>query len=203
MNLLRRILVGTVGVVCLTTPLSGHAAPPKQSLNIPPHGPSFKGKRAQNVVLRDLSGKPVSLKDYAGKPVILNVWATWCPPCLQEMPLFEKFRQSYSTSGLTVLGLSIDIYTDSASENKIAEVAKHAAATYPVLMANKSVVSAYGSIHQLPETFYINSKGIVVEGVWGHADEASILKKHKRDSRTVAADGRSRSLYWLRSETTT
>lgn len=176
MDVLRRIVVGIIGGVLLTTPSFGLGLPPKQSLNIPPHGASFKGKHAPSFVLRDLSGKPVSLKDYAGKPVIVNFGATWCPPCLQEMPLFEKHRKSYSSSDLTVLGLSMDIYSDSATENKIAEVARRTGVTYPILIANKSVVSSYGSIHQLPETFYINSKGIVVEDAWGHADEVSILK---------------------------
>lgn len=91
----------------------------------------------------------------------------------------RKLKQNYSSSGLTVLGLSMDIYSDSATENKIGEVAKRVGVTYPILIANKSVVSAYGSIHQLPETFYIDSRGIVVEDVWGHADEASILKNVK------------------------
>jgi len=179
MDVLRRIVVGIIGVSFLMTTTSGRAAPPKQSLSILPHGPSFKGKHAQDFMLRDLSGKPVSLKDYAGKPVIVNFWATWCPPCLQEMPLFEKLKRNYSSSGLTVLGLSMDIYSESATENKIAEVAKRAGVTYPILIADKAVISSYGSIHQLPETFYIDRKGIVIEDVWGHTDKASILRNIK------------------------
>jgi cytochrome oxidase Cu insertion factor (SCO1/SenC/PrrC family) len=46
--------------------------PPKESLQVPPHGPSLKGIRAPNFMLRDLSGKSISLKDYAGKPVVVN-----------------------------------------------------------------------------------------------------------------------------------
>jgi thiol-disulfide isomerase/thioredoxin len=92
-----------------TRSFAQHPASAKESLQVPPHGPSLKGKRAPNFVLHDLSGKSISLKDYAGKPVVANFWATWCPPCLQEMPWFEELSRKYAGSGLTILGLSMDI----------------------------------------------------------------------------------------------
>jgi len=151
-------------------------ASPKESLQVPPHGPSFKGKRAPNFVLHDLSGKSVTLKDYAGKPVVVNFWATWCPPCLLEMPWFEELTREYAGSGLTILGLSTDIESNSATPEKIAATVKRLGVTYPILLSDKSMTALYGPVHLLPETFYINRKGVIVEDVWGHADKEMIEK---------------------------
>jgi thiol-disulfide isomerase/thioredoxin len=140
----------------------------------PEHGPSFKGHHARNFVLRDLSGKRVSLKDFSGKPVVVNFWATWCPPCLQEMPIFEELQKKYATSGLTFLGINVDVETGSASEPKVAATAKRLGVTYPVLLSDRSLTAGYGSVPMLPETFYINRKGTIVEDVWTHTDKPGI-----------------------------
>lgn len=163
-------------LTCSTRSFAGHQASPNESMQIPPHGPSFKGKRAPNFALHDLSGKSVALKDYAGKPVVVNFWATWCPPCLLEMPWFEQLTREHAGSGLTVLGLSVDIESNSATPEKIAATAKRLGVTYPILLPDKTIHALYGPVHQLPETFYINRKGVIVEDVWGHADKEMIEK---------------------------
>ena len=129
-----------------------------------------------NFALHDLSGKSVALKDYAGKPVVVNFWATWCSPCLLEMPWFEQLTREYAGSGLTVLGLSVDIQSNSVTPEKIAGTANRLGVTYPILLPDKTIHTLYGPVHQLPETFYINRKGVVVEDVWGHADKEMIEK---------------------------
>src|ERR1700751_853463 len=123
-----------VALMFSTGSFAQHSASSKGSLQVPPHGPSFKGKRAPNFVLHDLTGKPVSLKDYAGKPVIVNFWATWCPPCLQEMPWFEEFSHTYAGSGLVILGLSTDLEGESVSPEKVAATVKRLRVTYPILL---------------------------------------------------------------------
>lgn len=148
----------------------------KNSQKAPPHGPSFKGQRAPNFVLHDPSGKPVSLRDFAGKPVIVNFWATWCPPCLQEMPWFEELNRKYAESGVNVLGLSVDAELDSASPQQVAAIAKRLGVTYPILFSESSVTSLYGGVHQLPETFYIDRNGVIAEDVWGHSSKEMIDK---------------------------
>lgn len=177
-HVLKRLaVVGFLAILTLSTrSFAQQPASPKGSLQIPLHGPSFKGKHAPNFVLRDLSGKPISLKDYAGKPVIVNFWATWCPPCLLEMPWFEEMTRKYAGSGLAVLGLSVDIESNSATPERIAATVKHLGVTYPILLPDKSIHTLYGPVHQLPETFYINRKGVIVEDVWGHADKEMIEK---------------------------
>ena len=100
---------------------------PEDNLHVPPHGPSFKGKHAPNFVLYDFSGKSISLMDYAGKPVVVNFWATWCPPCLREMPWFEEVYRKNGGSSLIILGLSTDLEGESVPPEKVARTAKHMA----------------------------------------------------------------------------
>ena len=174
-TLKRLAILGFITVLMFSTrSFAQDPAVPKKNLQVPPHGPSLKGKRAPDFLLYDLSGKPVSLKDYAGKPVVVNFWATWCPPCLQEMPWFEQLAKRYSGTGLTVLGLSTDIEGQTASRAKVVATVKRLGVTYPILLYDGSLKVKYGPVHLLPETFYINRKGVVVEDVWGHADKEGI-----------------------------
>jgi peroxiredoxin len=174
------VFVFIAALLFSTRSFAQSADSPKENLQVPPHGPSFKGKRAPNFRLHDLSGKPVSLKDYVGKPVVLNFWATWCPPCLQEMPWLEEFHRKYGGSTLVILGLSTDLEGESASPEKVARTAKKMGVTYPILLSNESIRTIYGPVPLLPETFYINRKGVIVEDVWGHADKDEI-EKHIRE----------------------
>lgn len=175
---LKRIaILGFMAALTLSAHSSAQPPPsPKENLQIPLHGPSFKGKRAPNFLLYDLSGNPVSLKDYAGKPIIVNFWATWCPPCLLEMPWFEECFRTYAGSNLIILGLSTDLEGESPSAAKVAATAKRLGITYPILRSNQSMKALYGPVHLLPETFYINRKGVIVEDVWGHADKETMDK---------------------------
>jgi thiol-disulfide isomerase/thioredoxin len=168
------VLGCTVALMLSTRSFAQHPASPKENLQVPPHGPSLKGKRARNFVLYDLSGKPVSLKDYAGKPVVVNFWATWCPPCLLEMPWFEQLANRYSGTGLTVLGLSTDIEGQTASPSQVVATVKRLRVTYPILLYDGSLKATYGPVYLLPETFYINRKGMIVEDVWGDTDKETI-----------------------------
>ena len=92
------------------------------------------------------------------------------------MPWFEQLTREYAGSGLTVLGLSVDIESNSSTPEKIAATAKRLGVTYPILLSDKTIHTLYSPVHQLPETFYINRKGVVVEDVWGHADKEMIEK---------------------------
>ncbi|WP_414714344.1 TlpA family protein disulfide reductase [Sphingobium sp.] len=69
---------------------------------------SHKGAEAPDVVFSDPTGKDVSLADYKGKPVLVNLWATWCGPCVAEMPMLDKLAGTYKAKGLVVMTVSQD-----------------------------------------------------------------------------------------------
>jgi thiol-disulfide isomerase/thioredoxin len=176
-TLKRLVILGLIAVSAFSTrSFSQPSDSPKESVTVLPHGRSFKGKHERNFVLKDLSGKTISLRDYAGKPVIVNFWATWCTPCLLEMPSLEELSRKYAGSGLTVLGLTVDVELNSATPQKIAATTKRLGVSYPIVISDRSIHRLYGPVHLLPATFYINREGVIVEDVWGHPDKVTMEK---------------------------
>src|SRR3970040_622051 len=66
------------------------------------------GEMVPNFTLRDETGKVVALSEFRGQIVVLNFWATWCPPCIEEMPSLNRFAEKYQGKGIQVIGLSVD-----------------------------------------------------------------------------------------------
>jgi thiol-disulfide isomerase/thioredoxin len=130
----------------------------------PVEGYHLRGKAAPGFVLTNLDGKKVSLADYKGRPVLVNFWATWCGPCKVEMPWFEEFRKQYASQGFEILGLADDV--DSGKE-AIGKVAKKAGVSYPILLTDGKVQTAYGGLDVLPMSFYVDRNGVVVEETAG------------------------------------
>jgi thiol-disulfide isomerase/thioredoxin len=146
-------------------------------------GANIRGKDAPAFTLVDLGGKKVSLADFKGHPVVVNFWATYCGPCKLEMPWFQEMVGKYQPQGLVVLGLDQD---DGEQDDVIAKAAKKVGVTYPILLPDDKVAKAYQLGDYLPETFYIDKNGKVVEQTVGaHSKdelEADIQK-------TIAAGG--------------
>src|SRR5580704_927178 len=90
-------------------------------------------------VLRDLDGKIVSTEDWKGKVVILNFWATWCPPCRQEIPEFIRLQAAYRDK-LQIVGAS----EDDDPPQKVREFVQKIGMNYPVVMATKELADNYG-----------------------------------------------------------
>ena len=70
--------------------------------------PAVVGNPAPDFTLKDLGGRAVKFADLRGKVVVLNFWATWCPPCVREMPALDRFHREFSPRGWQVLGLAAD-----------------------------------------------------------------------------------------------
>jgi thiol-disulfide isomerase/thioredoxin len=109
-------------------------------------------------LLRDLNGKIVSIADGKGKVVILNFWATWCPPCREEIPEFVKLQQAYKDK-LLIIGAS----EDDDGPQKVQQFAERFAMNYPVVMATKELIDNYGGVPALPTSFLIDPQGRVVQ----------------------------------------
>ena len=111
-------------------------------------------------------GKILSLKNYRGKIVLVNFWATWCPPCRDEIPRLEKFYKLHKKDGFAIIGLSVNNQGENYVLNFI-KTFKGGIITYPVGMADYSIEKAYGNIYEIPQSFLIDRNGYVVKYITG------------------------------------
>jgi len=139
-------------------------------------GADLKGQPAPQFDLKDLQGKNIRLSDYRGKVVLLNFWATWCPPCKEEMPWFVDLQQRYGAQGLQVIGIAMD----DAGQKAVGSFAEKLGVNYPVLLGKESVAESYGNVQFLPDTFYIGRDGKIVKHVQGLIDRKSIEETVKQ-----------------------
>jgi peroxiredoxin len=129
-----------------------------------------KGVSAPNFTLPGLDGKMVSLADYKGKVVFLNIWATWCPPCVEEMPSMEKLHQELKDKGLEILAVSIDV---SGAKAVIPFMKKHKL-SFSALTDTKGAIKSLYQTTGIPESFIIDKDGIIAEKVIGPRDWATL-----------------------------
>ena len=116
------------------------------------------GKPAPDFSLKDVDGKEVRLSDFAGKPVLINFWATWCPPCREEMPEINKFYGKYKGSGLVVLSINA---TFQDSVENVKSTIKSDKLTFPVLLDEAGQVARQYQLNGLPTSFFIDDQGII------------------------------------------
>ena len=106
---------------------------------------------------------PLGLEDFRGQVVLLNIWATWCPPCEEEMPAIQRLYETLSPAGLNVAAVSID---QMEGEKVLAwTVARHL--TFPILQdRSRRIEQIYQTTGQ-PESFIIDRRGIIVKKLIG------------------------------------
>jgi peroxiredoxin len=116
-----------------------------------------------------LDGKMVSLADYKGKVVLLNIWATWCPPCREEMPSMEKLYQQLKGEDFEILAVSVD----ASGARAVAPFMKEYGLSFPALLdPGGTIQNLYGTTG-LPESFIIGRTGTIEKIVIGGADWSS------------------------------
>jgi thiol-disulfide isomerase/thioredoxin len=154
---------GTVALALLLTVTAALAAEPdvKPGEFIPASPP----QPAPEVSFTDLAGHQVALAAFKGKLVLLNLWATWCQPCLEEMPSLVKLQEKIEDK-LTVVAVSEDRRGKDAVEPF---VAKHGFDTLKIYLDPKSTVGHAFSVRGLPTTLVIDTKGQLVGRVEGAA----------------------------------
>jgi cytochrome c biogenesis protein CcmG/thiol:disulfide interchange protein DsbE len=122
-------------------------------------GGALEGRPAPALRLADLAGRPVDLGQLRGKVVAVNFWATWCPPCKEELPALAQARRA-GEGCLEVLGVT----EDSPREDVVAEVARQAL-PYPVLLDGDGAAAHAFGVAGLPSTFLVDAEGRVRK-VW-------------------------------------
>jgi len=113
-----------------------------------------EGKFPPPIDLPDLAGNNVTLADFEGKVVILDLWATWCPPCRQEIPFLVELYDDLRDDGLVVVGVGLD----EGGAGVLKPYAEKNGITYPILVGNRGVQDAYG-VTGIPTTFFIGRNG--------------------------------------------
>lgn len=121
-------------------------------------GPPATEQAAPAWKLRDLDGREVSSEQFEGKVLVVDFWATWCGPCISEIPGYVALQKKYGPEGLAIVGISVD-------QKAAAEVKKFAEAkgiNYTIVMADGDVTGAFGGVEVIPTTFLIGRNGKIV-----------------------------------------
>ena len=139
-SLLLGLLVSSVGCGAIATPAAGLGQP----------APDFS--------LPSLDTTAVRLSDVQGQVVVVNFWASWCPPCVNETPRLVQWQAQHGDAGLQVIGVDT-LFQDSL--DAVEEFVAEQQVSYPILLDEKGDVSKQWSARQLPRSFVVDRSGVV------------------------------------------
>jgi thiol-disulfide isomerase/thioredoxin len=135
-------------------------------LTAPAGGGAQDAMGGQVVGFQDAQGKTVFLHDFKGRPVIINLWATWCAPCVEEMPSLAKLQQDYAAKGLAVIAISEDASMDA----ELNFYKNHGLTGLTPYFDKGHAVYVALDTHGLPSTVLVNSRGQMIQRVEGPVD---------------------------------
>jgi peroxiredoxin len=130
----------------------------------------WKGVAAPDFTVKTLDGAQLKLSDLRGKRVIVDFWATWCPPCVKEIPHFIQLRKEFPETELAILGISNE------DEPTLREFVRRKGINYPIASAD-NLPAPYKNVTAIPTTFFIDRRGVIQEVLVGYHDLES-LRKH-------------------------
>ncbi|MFP3917621.1 TlpA disulfide reductase family protein [Lysinibacillus telephonicus] len=140
--------------------------PEVSALNIP--APDFE--------LMTLDGKTLKLSDYLGKKILINFWATWCPPCTEEMPILQNYYEQHAEDNNAVI-LAVNLTDQEGGIEPIRKFANDFHLTMPILLDKKGQVSINYEILTLPTSMIVNEEGFLVEQIIGPVTEEMLEEK--------------------------
>src|SRR5208282_3793855 len=114
------------------------------------------GQTAPALVVQELNGQTFDLAALRGKVVVINFWATWCPPCREEMPTLDAFYRRYHSQGLEMIGLAANRLHERSDVAKVME-----AFSYPAGMLHDCKANGFSDPTELPVTYIVDGQGIV------------------------------------------
>lgn len=161
------ILLGAAALILLTQPVTGKSAE-SQVLTIP----AEVSYPAPALSLTNLEGNPASLAEQQGEVVLVNLWATWCPPCKKEMPALQTYYEKHRAQGFVIVGIN-----DGDPAADVAEFVREYGLTFPIWLDPTYVATekAFQTLN-LPSSFVIDRQGIVRLRWVGEATGAMLEK---------------------------
>ena len=123
-----------------------------------------------------VDGETVSSSAYEGKALFVTFFATWCPPCMEEVPTLIKLQKKYGNDDFSVIGLSVDQEGIEVVRNLVTKKSIN----YPVAMADARTMESFGGVYGIPVSFLVNRKGNVVKKYTGYIPQSVIEKDLKK-----------------------
>ncbi|HSJ09399.1 MAG TPA: TlpA disulfide reductase family protein [Longimicrobiales bacterium] len=165
-----RKAVATTAIVAVMAVLSGLIW-----VNRARFAPLDVGSRAPDYEAFTLDGDTVPLSSYRGNVVLLNVWATWCRPCVKEMPAMERLHQELKDQGLRVVAVSVDAPSGGFGDlgqpgGDVRAFAEQLGLTFDILHDPSGRIQNTYQVHGLPSTFLIDREGRIQQKVLGPRD---------------------------------
>jgi peroxiredoxin len=124
---------------------------------------------APDFTLPGLNGELISLSEFKGNVVLINIWATWCPPCVYEMPSMEKLHQQFKNEKFKILAISID----SQGAKAVAPFMKNHNLTFQTLIDPAGTIRTSYGVNSIPQSFIIDKQGHLLKKIIGPIDWAT------------------------------
>jgi len=135
---------------------------------------------ANEFVFKDLQGKEQRLSDYNGKWVLVNFWATWCPPCLEEIPDLVEMHNARKTSDFVVIGIAMK-----SSRDAVIALSKQLEMSYPIVLGDDILAAQIGKVPALPTSYLYDPTGKLVSYQTGMVTRDAIEKYIRSKTKAV------------------
>jgi len=122
-----------------------------------------------STLAQSLNQGEIDVKESNGKVMIVDYWATWCPPCVAEIPHFNSLYKKYASKGLEIVGVSLD-----QGSQPVKSFIQNKGIQYPIVMGTADLRNAYGEVKVIPTTFIVNRNNEVVHKIEGYHTEAQL-----------------------------
>jgi len=132
--------------------------------------PAFSEAELYQLSFNNVEQQQVSLGEYKGKVILLNFWATWCPPCVKEMPTMERLRNHFSDQPFEIVAINAGEQSAAVESFLMDMEMKGTPLTFPILLDEKGRSFREFGLKGLPMTFLFDQQGELIETIGGGAD---------------------------------